>query len=103
MLTKEMRFKNMSYFGELKRLLRFTFSTTNHRIFLYDCLAAHERYGAFVFCFVLFFVTEPSFSPRDTVLYCTNLHTALMCQLLYDIRLHLRYSFKELCTDIGLG
>lgn len=48
-LTYQRRSKNM-YFEELNRLLRFTFSTTNHRIFPYDCLAARVRYGAFVFC-----------------------------------------------------
>jgi len=52
---------------------------------------------------LLCFVTEPSFSPRDIVLYCTNLHSALTCQRLYGIRLHLRYSCTELCTDAGLG
>jgi hypothetical protein len=88
MLTKQRRSKNMSYFGELNRLLRFTFSTTNHRVFPYDCLAAHLRYGAFVFCHRTEFYSTRHCPLVYQFAHCTNMPTSVRYKIAFALFLH---------------
>jgi hypothetical protein len=87
MLTQQRRSKNV-YFGEVNLLLRFTFSSSNHRIFPFDCLVANIRYDSFDFCHRTEFQSTRHCPLLLQFVHCINVPAAVR------YKMHLRYSCR---------